>query len=109
MLSSLLSRDQCDMVHSECPKPRPSINYAPRLRISKAARVDLLVAYRAAFCKDMMMVEPFLQVPLSLHDLPPEETYRQIIASLCTLQRASDQILSIIGDAVAERRGACLT
>jgi hypothetical protein len=39
------------------------------------------------------------------HDLPPEETYRQIVAALLSLQRSSQHVFGRIHADVQEKRG----
>ena len=51
------------------------------------------------------MVCPEFIVPLTPQDLPPEETYEMINASLAALQQATDGVFKLIQNAVEERRG----
>ncbi|CAL8467295.1 g6832 [Coccomyxa elongata] len=52
-----------------------------------------------------MMMFPEFIVPLTPQDLPADETYEQINASLSALQQASDGVFARIQDAVEDRRG----
>ncbi|KAK9916586.1 hypothetical protein WJX75_004592 [Coccomyxa subellipsoidea] len=51
------------------------------------------------------MVCPEFIVPLTPQDLPPEETYEMINASLAALQQATDGVFTRIQNAVEDRRG----
>lgn len=51
------------------------------------------------------MMFPESVVPLTPQDLPADETYEQINASLFALQQASDGVFTRIQDAVEDRRG----
>ncbi|CAL5225170.1 g7951 [Coccomyxa viridis] len=50
------------------------------------------------------MAWPEFAVPLTIHDLPPQETYIQIAASLKALQEAVDGVFARIEGAVESRR-----
>ncbi len=50
------------------------------------------------------MVFSEFDVPLTPQDLPAEQTYEQINASLSALQQASDGVFARIQDAVEDRR-----
>ena len=51
------------------------------------------------------MIFPEFVIPLTPQDLPAEQTYKQINASLSALQQASDGVFACIQDAVKKRRG----
>lgn len=51
------------------------------------------------------MAWPEFAVPLTIHDLPPQETYTQIAASLKALQEAVNGVFARIEGAVDSRRG----
>ncbi len=53
------------------------------------------------------MAWPEYTVPLTLHDLPPRETYIQIATSLKALQTAVNGTFARIEDAVEARKGVC--
>jgi hypothetical protein len=46
-----------------------------------------------------------MEIPLVLQDQTPEESYRQIAASLQALQEASAQVFGRVQAAIDERRG----
>lgn len=54
--------------------------------------------------KVLTMVISEFDVPLTPQDLPAEQTYEQIKASLSALQQASDGVFARIQDAVEDRR-----
>ena len=51
------------------------------------------------------MAWPEFAVPLTIHDLPPRETYIQIAASLKALQEAVNGVFAGIEGAVESKRG----
>ncbi|EIE22165.1 hypothetical protein COCSUDRAFT_42545 [Coccomyxa subellipsoidea C-169] len=51
------------------------------------------------------MAFPEFEVPLTPQDLPAEQTYEMVNASLTALQEASDGVFNRIQDAVEERKG----
>lgn len=51
------------------------------------------------------MMFPEFVVPLTPQDLPADETYEQINASLSALQQASDGVFARIQNAVEDSRG----
>ena len=54
------------------------------------------------------MAWPEFAVPLTIHDLPPRETYIQIAASLKALQEAVNGVFARIEGAVGSRRGVAI-